>query len=112
MSFWQNVENELLYKNMSREELAEKASFAVSGISLGLSHDSIPYADVAVRIANVLDVSVEYLITGQDSHTIPKEETAIIQHINSDLQKLDKYDLESVLLMINRLAQKQTANSS
>ena len=107
MSFWQNVENELNYKNMTRKELAEKASFAVSGISLGLSHDSIPYADVAVRIANVLDVSVEYLVTGQDSHTIPKENSAIIQHINSDLRKLDKYDLETISLITNRLAEKK-----
>ena len=108
MSFWQNVENELLYKNMSRKELAGKASFAVSGISLGLAHNSIPNADVAVRIAVVLGVSVEYLVTGKDSHITPKENAEIIHHITSDLQKLDKYDLSSISSLVRRMAEKQS----
>lgn len=68
MSFWQNVEDEREYQNMSRKELAQKAHFAVSGISLGLAHNSVPSADVAVRIANILHVSVEYLVTGTESN--------------------------------------------
>mgnify|MGYP002868789037 CR=1 FL=1 len=106
MSFWQNVEAELLYKNISRKELAEKASFAVSGISLGLAHNSIPNADVAVRIAQVLETSVEYLITGKESPAMPKENAEIIHHITSDLQKLDKYDLSSVSILVKRMAEK------
>ena len=106
MSFWQNVESELLYKNISRKELAEKASFAVSGISLGLAHNSIPNADVAVRIAQVLETSVEYLITGKESHVLPKENAEIIHHITTDLQKLDKYDLSSVSILVKRMAEK------
>ncbi len=106
MSFWQNVESELAYKNITRKELAEKASFAVSGISLGLSHNSVPNADVAVRIAEVLGVSVEYLVTGKTQNMGSRINASLIQHIMMSLNKLDKYDLESVLLLVNRMAEK------
>ncbi|MBQ8013251.1 MAG: helix-turn-helix domain-containing protein [Treponema sp.] len=104
MSFWQNVENELIYKNISRKELAEKASFAVSGISLGLAHNSIPNADVAVRIAEVLDVSTEYLVTGKEKNISSKENAALIQHIVSDMKKLSQYDLETLAILAKRMA--------
>ena len=106
MAFWQNVENELAYKNMSRRELAEKASFAVSGISLGLSNNSVPSADLAVRIAEVLGVSTEYLVKGEENQGLPKENSALIQHIVNDLQKLSKYDLESLAILAKRLAER------
>ena len=106
MSFWQNVENELKYKNISRKELADRASFAVSGISLGLSHDSVPSADVAVRIAEVLGVSVEYLVTGREPVDIPKENVTMVHRVMMNLRKLDKYDLESIHLLTKRMAEK------
>lgn len=60
MSFWQNVENELQYQNISRKELAAKAGFAVSGISLGINNGNVPNAELAVKIADVLGVSACY----------------------------------------------------
>ena len=106
MSFWQNVETELSYKNISRKELAENASFAVSGISLGLAHNSVPNADVAVRIADFLGVSVEYLVTGKERSPVPKENAELIHHINTELQKLNRYDLESIAIMAKRLTER------
>ena len=107
MSFWRNVESELSYKNISRKELAEKASFAVSGISLGIAHNSVPNADVAVRIATVLGVSVEYLVTGEEQNTSSKENSLLIHRITTELQKLNRYDLESIALIAKRLAERQ-----
>ncbi len=101
MSFWQNVESELQFKNISRKELAEKASFAVSGISLGISKNSTPSADVAVRIAKVLGVSVEYLVTGGEEHNQTNNKT--LYHIISELKNLDNYSLETILLLSKRL---------
>ena len=106
MSFWQNVESELTYRNMTRKELAEKASFAVSGMSLGLAHNSIPNADVAVRIADVLGVSVEYLVTGKTGRILSKENSELINHIMTDLQKLSTYDLTSLAMLTKRMAEK------
>ncbi len=105
MSFWKNVENELEYQNISRKQLAKQASFAVSGISLGITNDSVPSADVAVRIANVLNVSVEYLVTGKNEQK--KEITPSINQLYSNILKLDTYDLETVRQLVLRILEKQ-----
>ena len=109
MSFWRNVESELQYKNMTRKELAERAGFAVSGISLGLTHNSVPNADVAVRIAEVLGVSAEYLVTGKERNILCKENADIIRHITADLRVLDRYDLESLSALVKRMSEKPKA---
>src|SRR5574344_1498525 len=67
MSFWENVESVREYKNLTRKELSAKAEFSIASISTGLARGSTPSADIAVRIARVLGVSVEYLITGEEN---------------------------------------------
>lgn len=100
MSFWKNVESELEFKNISRKELAAKANFAVSGISLGLSHDSFPSADVAVRIADVLDVSVEYLVKGTDDK---RSLSPQIVHLVSSMRDLSDFDIETLQILVDRM---------
>ncbi len=67
MNFWEIVDSEREYKNLSRKELAYLADFSVNSIPTGITRGSIPAADVAYRIAKVLDVSVEYLLLGEES---------------------------------------------
>lgn len=64
MNFWENVESELEYQSMERKRLANEAGFDVSNIGKGIRNGNVPLADTAVRIARVLGVSVEYLVTG------------------------------------------------
>ncbi|MGN0728537.1 helix-turn-helix domain-containing protein [Treponema sp.] len=65
MNFWENVEKIREYKEISRKELALRADFSLNSISTGIARNSIPLADVACRIADVLGVSVEFLVTGK-----------------------------------------------
>lgn len=67
MNFWEIVDSEREYKNLSRKELAYLADFSVNSIPTGIARGSIPAADVAYRIAKVLGVSVEYLLLGEKS---------------------------------------------
>ncbi len=106
MSFWRNVEAELEYKNMSRKELAQKARFAVSGMSLGLANNSMPSVDVAVRIADVLDVSVEYLVTGTDKKICRQESSRQFFHLVNVLGKLSLYDLNTIHLLASRMLER------
>lgn len=69
MNFWENVDLLREYKNLSRKELAYLAKFSVNSISTGIIRGSIPAADVAYRIAKILNVSIEYLLTGTDART-------------------------------------------
>ena len=64
MIFWEVVDSEREYKNISRKELAYLADFSINSIPTGITRGSIPAADVAYRIAKVLDVTVEYLLLG------------------------------------------------
>ena len=105
MSFWKNVEKDLEYQNISRKELAKKAGFAVSGISLGISNNSVPNADVAARIASVLNVSVEYLVTGRNAKNINM--TPQLNMLISNILKLDSYDIETVSTLVQRIINKR-----
>ena len=107
MSFWKNVDNELQYKNMSRKELASKVGFAVSGISLGITNNSYPSADVAYKIAKELDVSVEYLISGSESAQQSAEMPIELKRLINDVKKLDNYDLITLSYLVKRFLDKK-----
>lgn len=64
MNFWETVNAELEYQEKERKELATAADFDVSCIGKGMKNGSVPLADTAVRIAQFLNVSVEYLVSG------------------------------------------------
>ena len=84
MGFWDNVITELDYRGMTNKALAEKAGFDASNIGRGIRLKSSPSADTAVKIAQVLNVSVEYLVTGKDSRYA---DPIVLQNIS----KLHKY---------------------
>lgn len=82
--FWKRVDDELEYLGINRTYLANKCGFSLTNIGQGIKLGSTPSADTAVKIAKVLNVSVEYLVTGHDS-SFKKE--------NLDLQKYREYSL-------------------
>ena len=67
MNFWETVDAELAYQEKERKELAKAAGFDVSNIGKGMKNGSVPLADTAGRIAQYLNVSVEYLVSGGKS---------------------------------------------
>jgi len=67
MGFKENLKAELVYSGMLVKELAAKTGLKKHTIDNYLSvRGRMPAADVAVRIADVLGVSVEYLIKGSE----------------------------------------------
>lgn len=62
MTFWENVDSELKYQNKTRKQLSSELGFDPTTISKGISNGSIPQADMALKIANYLNVSLEYLL--------------------------------------------------
>ena len=80
--FWKRVDEELDFLGISRTYLANKCEFSLTNIGQGIKLGSTPSADTAVKIAKVLNVSVEYLVTGQDSY---------LQKENLDLHRYREY---------------------
>ena len=70
--FWKRVDDEIEYKGINRAYLARKCNFSVTNIGQGIKLGSTPSADTAVKIAQVLGVSVEYLVNGTDKSTEKK----------------------------------------
>ena len=92
MTFWETVDSEREYKNLSRKELAYLANFSINSIPTGIARGSIPAADVAYRIAKVLGVSVEYLLLGGDSKTVQSSQETQQTKISSEvIERSKKY---------------------
>lgn len=51
--------------HLQKKDIAEKAGVSANGISTWKITGTIPRADIAIRIAQILNVSVEYLIIGE-----------------------------------------------
>ena len=67
MSFKENLKSELRFTGMMVKELSAKTGIKRHTLDNYLNtHNAIPNAEAAVKIARALGVTVEYLVTGQD----------------------------------------------
>jgi transcriptional regulator with XRE-family HTH domain len=75
MSFKNILRNTIEFKGLLMKQVARCAGVKESTfLSYVDARERIPPADVAVKIANVLGVSVEYLVTGNDTHAAEAED--------------------------------------
>lgn len=103
MSFWKNVAIELEYKGLERKDLSYKSNVPMSTIHKGMERDSIPSADTAVRIAKVLEVSLEYLLDmPENEDTLQKKEALDIQKV---IKLYRKYNV--ILNQLENLSKKE-----
>lgn len=102
MGFWQNVIEELEYQGKSRKYLASEANFDVSTIGTGLKRNGMPQADIALRIAKTLGVSVEYLVAGTDS-SVPKSIKPEVLSLLTTVNHLSDSDFKFIKELAERL---------
>jgi transcriptional regulator with XRE-family HTH domain len=105
MGFKENLKAELAYKNILIKELASISGVNRRSIDNYLREDSsMPSADAAVRIANALGVTVEYLITGNEKQgrysPAPFPDSRIVL---KNLEALNKRDRKIVINLIKSL---------
>ena len=110
MNFWKKVDDELVYKGMSRKELAIKADFDASYIPKGIARNSVPAADLALRIAHALHVTPEYLLDMDGSSSIEAigNETNIqllkkYQPLLTEFEKLEDVPRKKLFEFLNAL---------
>ena len=63
--FWKNALSIMKEKKLKQLDLIKATGKTRSGVSAWITRDIIPTADDALRIADLLEVSVRYLVTGQ-----------------------------------------------
>ena len=67
-TFSERLRAEIEYSGLLQKEVAYRAGIKKRALDMYLgSQGSMPPADVAVRLAKVLNVTVEYLVTGSDA---------------------------------------------
>ena len=61
-SFWVNVKKSIIYKEMEIKDLAFRSGVSYSTIINGINKNSMPHADIALKISQVLNMSLESLM--------------------------------------------------
>lgn len=76
-------------KGTSRKEVANHCGISTNTISTWISRGTIPAADIAIKIAEYLDVSVEWLVTGHDRENLTDEDRDLLldYHTISEQEK-------------------------
>ena len=100
-NFWRRVDEELEYKGINRTYLAKECGFSLTNIGQGIKLGSTPSAETAVKIAKVLDVSVEYLVTGVEG--AKKQANTEIDELIRDIRHLSSDDLSLARSVVRRL---------
>ena len=102
MDFKTRLKEEMEYKGIQHKELAAKADIKPRALLTYVAQvPSMPPADAAVRIAKALNVSFEYLVTGEDSLNNNKSNN--LHEIIRDLSMLKEDELLIVKRMIHSL---------
>jgi len=107
VSFKENLKSELLYQGMMVKELSQKTGISRHTLDNYLNvRENIPTADVAVKIAKVLGVTVEYLVTGEENQTEKfmqgSKTRALIQNFNLLSEKDQKMIIAITQLVKNQ----------
>jgi transcriptional regulator with XRE-family HTH domain len=96
-NFKQNLRAELDYLDLTVKELSLKTDIPKGTLDCYLGvRTSIPPADIAVKIAGELGVSVEYLVTGKDEKSAGSY-GRLIRSIIKILLELNTRDKKTIL---------------
>lgn len=105
MSFKDNLRDEMEFQDMKQKEFSEKTGISVNTIRNYINgHNALPSAEVAVKIAGALGVSVEYLVSGKKSG-VQKIPSKVI-HIENSLLHFSESDLDAVSKIVDSIAEK------
>lgn len=65
--FWLRVKEMLEYQDITQKMLAERIGESYNTVQSWINRNRLPNAEQAVKIANTLNTSVEYLVTGKQN---------------------------------------------
>ena len=87
MTFWDRLEKSLDENNLTASELCRTIGVASSVVYSWKVRDSIPRADIAVKVAEQLNTTVEYLVSGNNFKKITNTErnSFLVPILNQEL---------------------------
>lgn len=86
MTFWNRLENVLSQNNITPTELSRILGVTPSVVNAWKTRNAIPRADIIVKVAEKLNTSVEYLMTGNSTEICnTSKKTFLIPILNQEL---------------------------
>ena len=67
LDFWLRVKDKLDYQYSTQKDLAEKIGESYNTLQSWINRDRLPNAEQSVKIADALNTSVEFLVTGKNN---------------------------------------------
>ena len=106
MDFKTRLKEEMDFADIQHKELAAKAEIKPRTLlTYVASEPSMPPADVAVRLAKALGVTVEYLVTGEHSES---SLTAREKYLVQIFRKLSTIERKAVQVLMETLLENKT----
>ena len=109
--FYKRVAQRLVDLDRKRPWLLAQTGIKPSTWSSWEKNDRFPPADRAAAIADVLGVSVEYLVTGKESPFDFRAESPKVTEITQRLFTMDEEHLGEVLRFVNSLAIRENGHA-
>ena len=107
MGFAENLRDELRFQDIQTKELAAKTGISKNTIDKYLSEKRVqPGVENAVKIAQVLNVSVEYLVSGKlnnESQPLTTSQKSLLR----DYQSLNDFNRRTVDDLMKSLCERQ-----
>jgi transcriptional regulator with XRE-family HTH domain len=91
----ERIDGALALKQTSRKELYSSLGLASNTFSNWEKRKTIPAADVALKIADYLGVSIRWLITGKDEQGLTLEERNLLTKYSS-LDERDRFEVNAL----------------
>lgn len=108
MGFKENLKSELAYQDMMVKELSVITGISRHTLDNYLNvRERIPTADVAVKIARALGVSVEYLVTGDENNPDKSSVGPEIRSLVQNFKLLNEDDRKMIISIIQLFKNKQ-----
>lgn len=110
MGFRENLKEELIYQDIQIKELAQKTGLSKNTIANYLTvNGNLPNIESAVKIAQTLGVSVEFLVTGKETKLKQKKpQSAKMKKLNDVFQRLDEFDCSIVIDLAEKLSKRKS----
>ena len=99
--FNKNLRNELNYQSITVKELSIRTGIPVASLDCYLGAcATVPSVDAAVKIARVLGVSVEYLVTGEEKQTNEHSFGSKIRSLIQNFKLLNEEDQKMIISIV------------
>ena len=107
MNFWERVDDLLDRNDINKKTLAYEAGFDASNITKGIKNNNVPSVETAVKIAQVLGVSVEYLVNGTETTKSPSQKETeqnqlrLYRKYHNIIEKMENFSEEKQTVVNN-----------